>query len=103
MNLVHSLFNSVVALVETGGSNAFDTYGMLYIGIGIIMIGMSMSSIAEGIVCHAALTGMARNPEATKTLRSSMILGVSLCESVAIYGLVLALLLIFVKAPVMPA
>lgn len=100
MNLVNSLFNSFTALVESAGGTAFDALGNLYIGISIIMIGMSMSSIAEGIVCHAALTGMARNPEATKNLRSSMILGVSLCESVAIYGLVLAILLIFVKSPV---
>ncbi|MBS7383647.1 MAG: hypothetical protein KIG79_00190, partial [Bacilli bacterium] len=39
------------------------------------------------------------NPEATSKLRSSMILGVSLSETVAIYGLVLAILLIFVKNP----
>lgn len=103
MNLVNSLFQSFVTLVEGAGGTAFDALGSLYMGIGVIMIGMSMSSIAEGIVCYAALTGMARNPEATKNLRSSMILGVSLCESVAIYGLVLALLLIFVKSPVIPA
>ena len=58
-----------------------------------------VSSIAEGFVCAAALKGMSRNPEATSKLRSSMILGVSLCETVAIYGLVLAILLIFVKNP----
>ena len=67
--------------------------------IGIIMIAMSMSSLAEGLVCSSALKGMARNPEATGNLRSSMILGVSLCETVAIYGLVLAILLIFVVGP----
>ena len=89
-----NLFQSVLALADV-----FDAAGKLYIGIGIILIGMSMSSIAEGIVCASAIKGMARNPEASKTLRSSMILGVSLCETVAIYGLVLAILLIFVASP----
>ena len=63
------------------------------------MLGMSMSSIAEGLVCSSALKGMSRNPEASGKLRSSMILGVSLCETVAIYGLVIAILLLFVKNP----
>ena len=86
-------------LTEGVADNAYSAAGLLYIGIGIIMIAMSMSSLAEGLVCSSALKGMARNPEASKTLRSSMILGVSLCETVAIYGLVLAILLIFVSGP----
>ncbi len=91
-----NLLNQLVVLAEGAADNAYTAAGMLYIGVGIILIGMSMSSIAEGLVCSSALKGMARNPEAAKTLRSSMILGVSLCETVAIYGLVLAILLIFV-------
>lgn len=91
-----NLLNQLVVLAEGAADNAYTAAGMLYIGVGIILIGMSMSSIAEGLVCSSALKGMARNPEASKTLRSSMILGVSLCETVAIYGLVLAILLIFV-------
>lgn len=86
-------------LTEGVADNAYSAASLLYIGIGIIMIAMSMSSLAEGLVCSSALKGMARNPEASKTLRSSMILGVSLCETVAIYGLVLAILLIFVSGP----
>ena len=84
-----NFLQSVVTLV--------DGVGGFYIGIGLILLGMGFSSIAEGLVCAAALKGMSRNPEATSKLRSSMILGVSLCETVAIYGLVLAILLIFVK------
>ena len=86
-------------LADGAADNAFSAAGMLYIGIGIIMFAMSMSSLAEGLVCSNALKGMARNPEASKTLRSSMILGVSLCETVAIYGLVLAILLSFGAGP----
>lgn len=94
-----NLLNQLVVLAEGAADNAYTAAEFLYLGVGIILIGMSMSSIAEGLVCSSALKGMARNPEASGTLRSSMILGVSLCETVAIYGLVLAILLIFVAGP----
>lgn len=92
-----NFLNQLTVLAEE--ANKYSAAGLLYVGIGIIMIGMSMSSIAEGLVVASALKGMARNPEASGTLRSSMILGVSLCETVAIYGLVLSILLIFVSGP----
>ena len=44
-----------------------------------------------------ALEGMARQPEATGTLRTNMILGCAITESTGIYSLVVALLLLFVK------
>lgn len=94
-----NLLNSLVVLAEGAGSTIYDAAAAMYFAIGIIMIGMSVSSLAEGLVVSTALKGMARNPEASKTLRSSMILGVSLCETVAIYGLVLAILLLFVAGP----
>ncbi len=94
-----NLLNNLVVLTEATGANVYSAAGMLYIGIGIILIGMGLSSIAEGMVCSSALKGMARNPETAGNLRVSMILGVSLCETVAIYGLVLAILLIFVVGP----
>lgn len=93
------LLNNFLILAEGAADNAYSAAKYLYIGVGIIMLAMSVSSIAEGLVCSSAIKGMARNPEASSTLRSSMILGVSLCETVAIYGLVLAILLIFVAGP----
>lgn len=94
-----NLLNNLVFLAEAAEANAYSAAGMLYLGIGIILIGMGFSSLAEGYVCSTALKGMARNPEASGTLRSTMILGVALCETVAIYGLVLSILLIFVASP----
>ena len=91
-----NLLNQVVTLA---GGTIYDAAGMLYLGVGIILVGMGFASLAEGLVCSSALKGMARNPEISGTLRSTMILGVSLCETVAIYGLVLAILLIFVVGP----
>jgi|WetSurMetagenome_2_1015567.scaffolds.fasta_scaffold625054_1 F-type H+-transporting ATPase subunit c len=64
-------------------------------GVAIICAIMGIISVMEGLIVINAINGMARNPEAAGNLRTSMIIGVSLVETVAIYTLVLAFLLIF--------
>ena len=67
------------------------------IGAGICMgIGAIGPGIGEGTAVAHALDGMARQPEATGTLRTNMILGCAITESTGIYSLVIALLLLFV-------
>lgn len=67
------------------------------IGAGICMgIGAIGPGVGEGTAVAHALDGMARQPEATGTLRTNMILGCAITESTGIYSLVIALLLLFV-------
>ena len=68
------------------------------LGAGLCMgIGDIGPAIGEGNAVGKALEGMARQPEATGTLRTNMILGCAITESTGIYSLVVALLLLFVK------
>ena len=68
------------------------------LGAGLCMgIGAIGPAIGEGNAVGEALEGMARQPEATGTLRTNMILGCAITESTGIYSLVVALLLLFVK------
>ncbi|HAX30524.1 MAG: ATP synthase F0 subunit C [Eubacteriales bacterium] len=68
------------------------------LGAGLCMgIGAIGPAIGEGNAVGKALEGMARQPEATGTLRTNMILGCAITESTGIYSLVVALLLLFVK------
>ena len=68
------------------------------LGAGLCMgIGAIGPAIGEGHAVGKALEGMARQPEATGTLRTNMILGCAITESTGIYSLVVALLLLFVK------
>ena len=68
------------------------------LGAGLCMgIGAIGPAIGEGNAVGKALEGMARQPEATGTLRTNMILGCAITESTVIYSLVVALLLLFVK------
>ena len=68
------------------------------LGAGLCMgIGAIGPAIGEGNAVGKALEGMARQPEATGTLRTNMILGCAITESTGIYSLVVALLRLFVK------
>jgi len=67
------------------------------LGAGIAMgFGAIGPAIGEGNAVGKALEGMARQPEASGDLRSTMILGCAITESTGIYSLVVALLLLFV-------
>lgn len=67
------------------------------LGAGIAMgFGAIGPAIGEGNAVGKALEGMARQPEASGDLRSTMILGCAITESTGIYALVVALLLLFV-------
>ncbi len=66
------------------------------IGAGLCMgIGAIGPGVGEGNAVGKALEGMARQPEATGTLRSTMIMGCAIAETTGIYSLVVALLILF--------
>lgn len=68
---------------------------------GLIAIGAALAialstigpGIGQGMAASKALEGMARQPEASGNLRTSMILAFAFMESLAIYGLLIAFLL----------
>lgn len=70
--------------------------GAIAIAAAIAIFSSGCSSIGEGLLVTKAIEGMARNPEASKNLRSSMIIGCALVETCGIYALLIAILLIFV-------
>ncbi len=66
------------------------------IGAGICMgIGAIGPGVGEGIAVSKALEGMARQPEATSTLRTNMILGCAIAETTGIYSLLISFLILF--------
>ena len=64
-------------------------------------IGMAIASSfcgsAQGRAVAAACEGMARNPSAGGQIRGSLIIGLVLIESLAIYSLLIGLVLIFLR------
>lgn len=61
------------------------------LAIGLSTIG---AGIGQGIAASKALEGMARQPEMKGQLQSVMILAMGFMEALAIYGLVIAFILI---------
>ena len=64
------------------------------IGIGIAAMG---TGIGMGMGIGRAVEGIARNPEASGKIMTTMIVGLALIESLAIYTLVVVLILLYAK------
>ena len=60
-------------------------------------IASGLCGLAQGRAVAAACEGMARNPSAGAQIRGSLILGLVLIESLAIYTLLIAFILIIFK------
>ena len=66
------------------------------IGAGLCMgIGAIGPGVGEGTAVAHALDGMARQPAAAGTLRSTMIMGCAIAEPTGIYSLIIAFLILF--------
>ena len=70
--------------------------GLVAIAAGIAELAGLGTGIGEGLVASKAVEAIGRNPEAENSIRTTMILGIALTETVALYGLLTALILIFV-------
>lgn len=70
--------------------------GMTALGAGIAAISCIGGGIGTGNATGKAVEGISRQPEASDKITKLLIVGGALSEATAIYGLLVALLLIFV-------
>jgi F-type H+-transporting ATPase subunit c len=85
-----------VAFAADEATAALNVIGNVALAAGLgIGLGVVGPGIGQGITMYGALSGMARNPEQTGTLRVYMLIGLALIESLAIYALVVALILLY--------
>ena len=59
----------------------------------IASLGLMMPALAIGLIGYAALTGIARNPEASGPIMTNMILVTAFAEAIGIYALIIAIIL----------
>ncbi|MEG0284163.1 MAG: ATP synthase F0 subunit C [Erysipelotrichales bacterium] len=60
------------------------------------MTGMG-AGMSQGIATGKAVEAIGRNPETDGKIRTTLIIGLALAESTALYGLIVGLILIFMK------
>ena len=69
-------------------------WGMLALATGLgLPIAVIGAGLGQGRAIAAALEGMARQPEASGTIQTAMIIGLALIESLVIYALVMFFML----------
>jgi F-type H+-transporting ATPase subunit c len=76
-----------------------DAVGMIALTSGIAVFTGIGAGIGIGIATAKAAEAVARQPEASGKITSITLLGAALAEATAIYGFVIALLLILTKWP----
>lgn len=74
-------------------------------GRGIIVVGLGLAiglaalgtGIGQGLGLQGATEGVARNPGASGKITTTLIIGLAMIESLAIYALVVVLIILFVN------
>lgn len=71
------------------------TSSLIAIGAGIALLTGIGAGIGIGIATGKAVEAIARQPEASGKIQTALLLGAALSEATAIYGLIGAILIIF--------
>ena len=79
----------------TKGLTKMDLAAAKMIGAGIACIALVGAGIGIGNVFGSYLSGALRNPGAAATQTTNLLLGFALCEATGLFGLVIALIILF--------
>ena len=82
------------ASAQTGGW--VGPFAVIAAGIGMALAA-GLCGLGQGRAVAAAVDAMARQPAAAARIQTAMIIGLALIESLAIYVLVVAMILLFVQ------
>ena len=92
-SVVLSLLPLAAFAADGGGDSSAWGYGLgAGLAVGLAALGCG---IGQGLTAGNTTAGIARNPGAAGSMFTNFILGMVLIESIAIYGLVVGLLLVF--------
>ena len=80
-----------------GITNEGLVLGCSAIGAGLALIAGIGPGVGQGIAAGHAAAAVGRNPGAKSDVTTTMLLGQAVAETTGLYGLLIALLLLFVK------
>lgn len=84
-------FSILSQLVQAAST---DFSSLKFIGVGLSMLGCLGTSLGQGIIGGKALEALSRNPEISNQIFKQYIISAAICESAAIYSLIISLVLI---------
>ena len=87
-----------VALAAEGGATGgwVGPFALIAAGLGMALAA-GLCGLGQGRAVAAAVDAIARQPGAAARIQTAMIIGLALIESLAIYMLVVAMILLFVQ------
>ena len=92
------MFLAMATVAFAAEGDAASSFGLAAAGIALgIGLAAAGGAIGQGAAIRAACEGTARNPDASGKISQSLILGLAFIESLVIYALLVALILLFVK------
>ena len=80
----------------TAGGNMVGPYAVIVAGFAMAFAA-GLCALGQGKAIASAVDAMARQPGAAARIQTAMIIGLALIESLAIYVLVVAMILLFVQ------
>jgi len=93
--MLTSLFNQLIPVVlEVAVYNEHFAKGLAYIGAGIAVFTGFATALGQGIAASKAVEAVGRQPEASGKITTTMIIGQAVAETSALYGLLIAFILI---------
>ena len=90
------VFPTAARAADGGAGSWIGPFAVISSGIGMA-IAAGLCGLGQGRAVASAVDAMARQPGAAARIQTAMIIGLALIESLAIYTLVIALILLFVK------
>ena len=91
MEFMTVLLNALNVILE--GLTTGD--GLKYVGAGLAVFTGFAAAIGEGNVAAHAVDAMARQPEMAGNIRTTMLIGQAVSETTGLYGLIIAILIVF--------
>ena len=93
--MFESIFNSVIRFATE--YNEHFANGMAYLGAGIAVIGGLGPGIGQGFAAGKAAEAVGRQPEAQSKILVTTLVTQAVAETTGLYGLLIAILLIFAR------
>ena len=85
---------AAAATASSAGLGTFFSYAVLAAGLGIGIAAFG-TGIGQGLAVKSSVEGIARNPEASGKITVTMLIGLAMIESLCIYALVVALIILY--------